>query len=78
YRYFCLKMARANSIFGAARNLFDGSVEVIAVGEREALEVYLDALRQGPSYANVESVETAELDERRIEEFSERGDFDIL
>jgi acylphosphatase len=41
---------------GMARNLPDGSVEVIAHGEAAALDALHHWLKQGPSQARVESV----------------------
>lgn len=41
---------------GMARNLADGSVEVIAHGDAAALDALHHWLKQGPSQARVESV----------------------
>ena len=43
-------------IHGMARNLADGSVEVIAHGDAAALDALHHWLKQGPSQARVESV----------------------
>jgi acylphosphatase len=44
------------SIHGSARNLADGSVEVIAQGEPAALEQLRTWLARGPAQARVEEV----------------------
>jgi acylphosphatase len=38
YRFFALRVAARHQVLGTVRNLPDGRVEVIAEGEREAVE----------------------------------------
>jgi acylphosphatase len=57
YRHFAQKWAAALSISGWVRNLADGRVEVLAEGEKEALENYVGRLREGPRFARVEDLE---------------------
>jgi acylphosphatase len=57
YRYFAQKWAVALSISGWVRNLADGRVEVLAEGDKEALESYAERLREGPRFARVEDLE---------------------
>ena len=49
--------ARRLGLAGYARNLDDGSVEVVARGPRESLAQLLDFLHHGPSVARVTAVE---------------------
>lgn len=44
-------------IVGAVRNLDDGAVHVVAEGTSEALEAFLDYLREGPPLARVRGIE---------------------
>jgi acylphosphatase len=44
-------------ITGWVRNLRDGRVEVLAEGEREALESLIERLKEGPPLALVESAD---------------------
>ena len=60
YRYFVLREAEALGIAGFARNLPDGSVEVVAEGPEEALKRFEARLRQGPAFATVAGVERVE------------------
>jgi len=54
FRYFALQHARRLGLRGYVRNCPDGSVEVLAEGNRTALEELLVLLRQGPPAARVE------------------------
>jgi acylphosphatase len=54
-------------VHGMARNLADGSVEVVAQGDAAALAALHDWLRQGPSQARVDAVrETNDAPEPQI------------
>ncbi|TCO81093.1 acylphosphatase [Plasticicumulans lactativorans] len=44
-------------VVGQARNLADGSVEVLACGDEAAVRALCDWLRQGPPRARVDAVE---------------------
>jgi acylphosphatase len=55
FRYFALQHARRLGVRGYVRNCPDGSVEVLAEGDRTALEELLALLRQGPPAARVDS-----------------------
>ena len=56
YRDFAERKAKSLGIAGTVRNLPDGTVEVVAEGEKETLEGYLVLLRQGPILADVKDV----------------------
>ncbi len=62
YRASTAEQAQALGIHGHARNLDDGSVEVLAVGEPDAVDALLRWLRQGPPLARVSDVEVESLD----------------
>jgi len=64
YRYFVLRQADVIGVSGFARNLPDGSVEVVAEGGEDALERFETALREGPSFAEVTEVERRAIAER--------------
>jgi acylphosphatase len=57
FRSCTVDEARLLGLAGYARNLDDGSVEVIARGPREDLARLLDFLHRGPSVARVAAVE---------------------
>lgn len=53
FRAFVLENALELGLTGWVRNRWDGSVEVVAEGEREVLERLLSLLRRGPRAAYV-------------------------
>jgi acylphosphatase len=57
FRSSTVDEARLLDLAGYARNLDDGSVEVVARGEREDLARLLEFLHNGPSLARVTGVE---------------------
>ena len=60
FRFFVEDAARREGVRGYVRNQHDGSVEVIAEGDLEALLRFEQAVRRGPAGARVEDVETTE------------------
>lgn len=69
YRYFVLREAEALGVAGFARNLPDGSVEVVAEGEDPTLGQLEERLRKGPSFARVSDVERSAVPPRGAEGF---------
>jgi acylphosphatase len=60
FRDFTLRRARELGVAGYVRNLSDGvTVEVVAEGQRIALDALLAALRLGPPLAYVEMVDAS-------------------
>ncbi len=57
FRYFTRREASQLGLVGWVRNRWDGTVEVVAEGERSQLEKFLAWLHHGPSAAVVERVE---------------------
>ena len=56
YRYFAQMAARAEGLGGWAQNQPDGSVEVMAEGDEEAVRRFEAKLRRGPGGARVDDV----------------------
>ena len=52
--------AERSGVAGWAANLPDGSVEVVAEGDAEAVEGILALIRRGPGHAEVTNVEVSE------------------
>ena len=58
FRYFVMRRAQARGLKGWVRNRENGSVELVAEGERADLEELLAAAREGPRLARVSEVDT--------------------
>jgi len=56
YRFYAVSRAESLGLKGFARNLSDGSVEVVAEGPKEKLEELISELHAGPGTARVEEV----------------------
>jgi acylphosphatase len=57
FRAFVARESRRLGLAGSVRNRADGTVEVIAEGERRVLEELLLALHRGPAEAEVQRVD---------------------
>jgi acylphosphatase len=60
YRDSCRREAEALAVDGSVRNRPDGAVEVVAEGERAAVERLVGWCRTGPPHARVTAVEETE------------------
>jgi acylphosphatase len=56
FRQFAKEKADAVGVFGYAKNLDDGTVEVVAQGEESNLKTFLESISAGPEDAQVESL----------------------
>ena len=63
YRNWTVAEARALGLAGWVRNRRDGSVEILAAGPAEAIEVLIDRCREGPPAAQVTRIEVEDTDE---------------
>lgn len=61
FRKFVKDNADSLGLYGYARNLENGSVEVFVEGEQEKIDNLERLLRQGPKHANVREVKKEEL-----------------
>lgn len=57
FRDFSRRKAQALGICGQVKNLPDGSVEVIAQGEKNALAEFIEELRRGSMFSRVERID---------------------
>jgi len=67
YRKSAQQRARELGVRGHARNLEDGRVEVLAVGEASAVETFIAWLWEGSSTSRVTAVESGELDPASVQ-----------
>jgi acylphosphatase len=57
FRFFAERTAASLGVGGYVRNLFDGRVEVYAIGTAEQMDALKNALRRGPRMASVDRVD---------------------
>lgn len=62
YRLFCRRRARELGVTGHAINLPDGRVEVMMCGSEAALSELVDALHEGPHFAQVAGVDVERVE----------------
>lgn len=58
FRWTLVDHAEHYQLTGTAKNLSDGSVEVCAQGSKEALEKFLEAVKNAPGSAHIASILT--------------------
>jgi acylphosphatase len=56
FRQFAKEKADNLGVFGYAKNMPDGTVEVVAQGEENTLKTFLESVSAGPENAQVESL----------------------
>ena len=57
FRWWTRNQALSKDLKGWVRNLDDGRVEIVAVGEKEDLYDFAEKLKEGPLFAKVSKVE---------------------
>jgi acylphosphatase len=62
FRLFVEDAAERENVRGYVRNQHDGSVEVVAEGDADAVVRFEMAIRRGPLGARVDEVDTTELE----------------
>ncbi len=66
FRASTAERATALGLRGYARNLADGSVEVLCAGPQAGVEALLDWLREGPAMARVDEVRVETADGAQV------------
>ncbi|MFZ5746129.1 MAG: acylphosphatase [Pseudomonadota bacterium] len=72
YRDWAVRTAQRLGVKGWVRNLRDGRVEILAMGEETALDEMVEACREGPQSAQVDRVDAAPADPVRAMGFTKR------
>ena len=57
YRAWAMQEAQARGLRGWVRNRRDGSVEALFIGPKDKVETVIEACREGPPAARVDSVQ---------------------
>lgn len=61
FRFFVEEAARRENVQGYVRNRHDGSVEIVAEGDIDAMQRFELVVRRGPTGARVDDVDTTEI-----------------
>lgn len=61
YRFFAMRAAARHQVLGTVRNLPDGRVEVLAEGDRDAMDAFKNELATGPMMAEITDIEETDL-----------------
>ncbi len=56
YRYFALQKANLLNVKGFVKNMYDGSVYVVAQGDEKNIDIFKEYLKKGPNFSNVERI----------------------
>jgi len=72
FRDFTVRKARELGVTGWVRNRNDGSVEILASGEDEAVAALVEACREGPPLARIDHVEAYAEDGNPVKGFTKR------
>ena len=57
FRYFVRHKALSMGIKGFVRNLENGDVEILAEGNNDDLDLFIEEIRNGPSVAHVDNLQ---------------------
>ncbi|MDZ7821194.1 MAG: acylphosphatase [Candidatus Marinimicrobia bacterium] len=68
FRWYAKQHADMLGIRGHVRNTSGGRVEILAAGETQALETFMDHLRAGPSRARVDDLKKEESNKKPEQE----------
>ena len=72
YRFFATRVARRLGLKGWITNQRDGTVEAAVEGEKEAIDDWIEELKEGPRYAEV-----TKIDQETKEVTGRLPDFDV-
>jgi len=70
FRYFTKRQANKYTITGWVRNLLNGTVEVLACGNKDNIEQFIQCLKQGPVSAKVDKIISDDQPWQEFTEFS--------
>lgn len=61
FRFYSYQNAIKNNVRGWVRNNYDGTVEIDAVGCEEDMVRFIDLIKTGPAFSNVEHLNIQEI-----------------
>lgn len=67
FRYFVYYTARTYNLTGWVRNCYDGSVEMQIQGSGDNISAFIEKLREGNGFAEVENISSERIDVKKNE-----------
>ena len=61
FRYFAYRQAKRLGLIGYVKNLPSGEVEIVAYGEIDSLEMFINTIKKGTPFSMIESFTLKEL-----------------
>ena len=56
FRYYTLHQAELYNIRGYVKNLVDGSVKILAIGDDDSIKFFVNAVQIGPRFSSVTNI----------------------
>ena len=56
FRYYCFKIATSLGLFGYAKNIYNGDVEIEVEGENGTVNEFINLVKIGPEHSKVTSI----------------------
>lgn len=72
YRGWTVDAARSLGLAGWVRNLQSGDVEILAIGEEQAVQALIERCRSGPPAASVDEISVEEAEAEPLQGFEQR------
>ncbi|WP_438270984.1 acylphosphatase [Sporolactobacillus mangiferae] len=63
FRYFTWQTANVYRVFGWVRNRSDGSVEIVAEGEKSDIQQFMKTIKKGSPFSRISDVDIYEYTE---------------
>ena len=61
FRYFCMRTAQELGLTGTVRNMLNGMVEIYVQGKEPQLFVFLDTIKKGDRWVQVDDLTAKEV-----------------
>lgn len=72
YRGWTVDAARSLGLAGWVRNLQSGDVEILAIGQEQAVRTLIERCRSGPPAASVDEISVEEAEAEPLQGFEQR------
>ncbi|MBI4453430.1 acylphosphatase [Candidatus Woesearchaeota archaeon] len=64
FRYYAKKLAVSLGLTGFAKNLGDGSINVLVQGNKDNIDEFIGGCKKGPEQAKVENIRVKEINSK--------------